>query len=197
MNNHQKHSEARAFTLIELLITVSILGILSSIAMVNLSSTWTRSRLLSTTRDLENWLNDQRRYAMNNNLTCRVSIDHNKKQLLSSIDSSSGSEPCVDVASESNAGVFDIAEHFGQGHEKLSLLSTPSTDPNHSDGGIRFSFRGFSQNHQLSSEGILELRLKHEDLQQQRCIRIISPIGMMRDGRADDQSSRCHYDKTY
>ena len=86
MNNHQKNSEARAFTLIELLITVSILGILSSIAMVNLSSTWTRSRLLSTTRDLENWLNDQRRYAMNNNLTCRVSIDHNKKQLLSSIE---------------------------------------------------------------------------------------------------------------
>ena len=197
MNSRHKLPKARGFTLIELLITVSILGIISSITMVNLSSTWTRSRLLATTRELENWCNDQRRYAINNNLTCRISIDHKKKQLVSSIDSGSGSEPCVDAASDPNAGVFDLAERFGQGHEKLTLLSTPSTDPDHSDGGIRFSFRGFSQNHQLSSEGILELRLRHEDLQQQRCIRIISPIGMMRDGRANDQSSRCRYDKTY
>ena len=197
MNNLRRGSNSAGFTLIELLITASILGILASIAMVNLSSTWTRSRLLSTTRELENWLSDQRRYAMNNNLTCHVSIDHNNKQLVSTIDSGSGSEPCIDAASPPSTGVFDLAEHFGQGHEKLALLSTPSTDPNHSDGGIRFSFRGFSQNHQLSSEGVLELRLKHEDLQQQRCIRIISPIGMMRDGRTQDQLSGCHYDKTY
>ena len=197
MNNLRRGSKSAGFTLIELLITASILGILASIAMVNLSSTWTRSRLLSTTRELENWLSDQRRYAMNNNLTCRVSIDHNNKKLVSTIDSGSGSEPCIDAASPPSTGVFDLAEHFGQGHEKLALLSTPSTDPNHSDGGIRFSFRGFSQNHQLSSEGILELRLKHEDLQQQRCIRIISPIGMMRDGRTEDQLSGCQYDKTY
>jgi prepilin-type N-terminal cleavage/methylation domain-containing protein len=197
MNNLTRRSDSAGFTLIELLVTASILGILASIAMVNLSSTWTRSRLLSTTRELENWLSDQRRYAMNNNLTCRVSIDHNNKQLVSTIDSSSGTELCIDDESLPGQGVFNLAEHFGQGHEKLALLSTPSTDPNHSDGGIRFSFRGFSQNHQLSSEGILELRLKHEDLQQQRCIRIISPIGMMRDGRAEDQLSGCHYDKTY
>ena len=197
MNNLKRRFNSTGFTLIELLITTSILGILASIAMVNLSSNWTRNRLLSTTRDLENWLSDQRRYAMNNNLTCRISIDHNNKQLVSTIDSGSGSEPCADAASPPSAGVFDLAENFGQGHEKLALISTPSTDPNHSDGGIRFSFRGFSQNHQLSSEGVLELRLKHENLQQQRCIRIISPIGMMRDGRAEVQSSKCHYDKTY
>ena len=32
-----------------------------------------------------NWLNDQRRYAMSNNLTCRVSIDHTKQRSAASI----------------------------------------------------------------------------------------------------------------
>ena len=189
--------QTNGFSFVELMVTISILGILSSIALVNMSQSWANQRLLATTRELENWLGDQRRFAMRQNLTCKVIIDHPNKQLISRIDGDDADQPCTDQPAATKAGIFDLAESFGAGSNKLNLLSTPSTDPEHTDGGIRFSFRGFSQNHQLSSEGTLELRLSHSDLTKERCIRIVSPIGMMRDGSAKDASSDCRYDNTY
>ena len=218
MNNRRITSQSAGFTLIELLVTVSILGILATIATVNLSSNWTKSRLLSTTRDLENWLNDQRRYAMNNSLTCLIIIDDSNLMLISKVYPN-GSEPCIGNTLSPNAGIFDLASNFGEGHEKLSLVNCPPTTSEPNEGGILFSFQGFSENiglikpppeYEIKSpicKGILaderknidqlQLMLLHQDLDEQRCIRIISPIGMIRDGRTQGPSSRCHYDKTY
>ena len=227
MNKSRTAGSKSGFTLLELLITVSILAILSSIAMVNLSSSWTSKRLLATTRDLENWLSEQRRFAITNNLTCRVIIDDSNQRLSSTVDSSSGSEqkngdeprndnePCIGNTLNPNAGIFDLASNFGKGHEKLSLISCPPKESDKSEGGIRFSFQGLSDNYQLESSkdyllkssnckrinnnqpDQLQIMLAHQDLDQQRCIRIISPIGMIRDGRTQGTSSNCHYDKNY
>jgi len=197
MNHLHSSSDHNGFSFLELLITVSIIGILSTVSLVNLSRSWHKERLLSTTRELENWLSDQRRHAMNGNLTCRIEIDHVNKRLISTIDSSHGIEPCDVNASTSQPGIFNLATSFGNGSEGLSLASTPTTYQNHKTGGLRFSFRGFSQNYQLTSEEKLELRLSHVNLGRQRCIRIISPIGMMRDGFAMDASSPCRYDNAY
>ena len=196
ISSAHKHHHQAGFSLVELIITASILGILSSIALVNLSSSWTSTRLSSTTRGLENWLSDQRRYATTHNLTCLITIDHTNKRLISTTYGSENSQPCTNSSLKASADVFDLVEEFGAGNNKLVLESTPSTDPSHTDGGILFSLQGLSQNHQLSSEGVLELRLTHADLQEQRCIRIISPIGMIRDGRSENSDSKCHYDKT-
>jgi prepilin-type N-terminal cleavage/methylation domain-containing protein len=194
------------FSLIELLIAVMILGFLAGITTVNLSSTWSKSRLRSTTRDLENWLSDQRRYAMSNNLTCRITIDESKKRLVSTIDSDDSSEPCEGYSSDSRQGVFDLATNFGKGNENLTLsISTNDlSDPSNSARVIRIQAQGFSQHHLLHSNGelksadldngVLELRLAHKDLQQERCVRFIAPIGMTRDGVAAGPASKCHYD---
>ena len=195
-----KTYQSLGFSFLELIITVSIVSVLSSIVLINLSATWSKSRLLATTRDLENWLNDQRSYAKSHSITCLITIDHANKRLISRKYSVQSNQACTDSTSNSEAGVFDLAENFGTDSEKLSLISSPSTDSNHSDGGIIFSLQGFSQNHQLDStldsRGVLELRLVHADLQQQRCIRILSPIGMIRDGRKDGNDPQCRYDKT-
>ncbi len=195
-----KTYHAAGFSLPELIITISIVGILSSIALVNLSASWSKSRLLATTRDLENWLSEQRSYAKSHSITCLITIDHANKRLISKKYSGQSSQACTDSTPNNEAGVFDLAENFGTDSEKLSLMSTPSTAATHSDGGILFSLQGFSQNHQLNStpdsKGVLELRLVHADLLQQRCIRIISPIGMIRDGRTDGNDPQCRYDKT-
>ena len=187
--------QPNGFTLIELVITVSIIGILSSITLVNLSSTWSKNRLLATTRDLKMWLSEQRSYAKTQNITCLITIDHINQRLVSTRYLGQSNQACKGGRSESEEGIFDLAENFGNASDKLSLISTPSTDPAHSDGGILFSLQGFSQNHQLKSTDMLELRLAHADLQEQRCIRIISPIGMIRDGRTKANDPQCHYDK--
>ena len=196
------------FTLVELLVTVSILGILAVMATVNLSSSWTRNRLLSTTVDLENWLTSQRRYAINHNLTCRIIIDYSNKRLESIIDSETNeTEPCLNPSGTTNATIFDLDESFGDGNKKLTFSAT-SLDPDEKS-IIRLQHQGFSQHHLLDANEeltdanldneILELRLAHQDLPRQRCIRFISPIGMTRNGITDGASStsKCRYDKTY
>ncbi len=180
MKIHRRLSRAKGFTLIELLVTVSIVGIMSGIALVNYSRSWMDQRLLSTTRDLENWLNAQRRNAIKNSLTYTITFDTENKQLIS------------------NSGdVFDLRKSFGNKHERLSITSSPSVDSSTEPGGIHFSFRGLSQNHHLTSNGTVELRLRLEGISTERCIRIISPIGMIRDGSATDNASDCKYQSSY
>ena len=206
MTNSMKKTEG--FSLIELLITVVILSVLAGVATVNLSSSWTKSRLTATTRNLENWLTDQRRYAMSNNLTCRITIDETKKRLVSTVESDDFTEACEGYSSDANQGVFDLATNFGKGHENLTL-SIHTNDSSDSSVGarvIRMQAQGFSQHHLLHpngdlksadlDNGVLELRVTHNDLEQQRCIRFIAPIGMTRDGVADGEASECHYDSS-
>ena len=171
---------SNGFTLVELLIVVSIIGILSGITFVNFSRSWKDQRLLATTRDLENWLTTQRRNAVNNSLTSTITFDLKNKQL-----------------TNNSENTFDLRESFGDGHENLSLTSKPNVDSSSTSGGIHFSFRGLSQNHQLTSNGALELRLKLDGLSTERCIRIISPIGMIRDGSAPNSDSECRYQSSF
>ncbi len=200
----QKSHHPTGFSLIELIVIISMVGILSSIALVNLSSSWSKSRLLSTTLSLENWLNQQRSYAKTHNLTCLISIDPINKRVSSAKYASGTMEPCIPSSTGSTIDVFDISEKFGQDGDKLRLEMEPPIDSSHNQGGILFSLQGLSQNHQLvsqegsnqKSDGELELRLVHPDLQTVRCVRIISPIGMIRDGRKDQSQSECRYDKT-
>ena len=200
LNVPQKSHHPTGFSLIELIFTISVVGILSSIALVNLSSSWSNSRLLSTTRSLENWLNQKRSYAKAHNLTCLISLDPITKQVSSTKYTNGTMEPCIPSSTGSTVDVFDISEKFGQDGDKLRLEMEPPIDPSHNQGGILFSLQGLSQNYQLVSQeesnGELELRLVHPDLQTVRCIRIISPIGMIRDGRKDNPQSDCRYDKT-
>ena len=192
------------FSLAELLIAVSIFGILSSIALVNLSSSWAKNRLLATTRNLENWISGQRRYAITHNLSCQILIDQANKRLVSTISSSQGQEPCVVSASQANETVFDLNNNFGADSQNLTLTTNHSVQ-SEPDVGICFSFRGFSEdfvgqctdNQSQNSSGVLEIKLAHSDINEVRCLRIISPIGMIRDGKSEDSSSQCRYDTAY
>lgn len=201
MRGSLTQQQLNGFSFIELLITISIIGILSSIALVNLTSSWNRNRLVSTTRALENWLSEQRRNAMTQSLTYQICIDENSKVLFSS----TSILPCDKITSNSKISTFNINKNFGNGYEKLELSSC--TTENKKINALLFSHQGFSD-HNLSvnelcdeespkGDGVLELKLKHPSLEQQRCIKIISPIGMIRDGSTQDDPSRCQYDNSY
>ena len=206
MNDLKANQSQLGFSFIELILTVAILGILSSIALVNLTSSWKSARLISSTRELENWLSTQRSYAMTHGLTCRIVIDEKTKFLYSRLDIDNSNIPCTIDSSNPNNASFDLSESFGNGNEKVSLSIDPPPEAGHSTRVIRLQHQGFSQDNQLSSlgelkdgnldDGVLELKLKHEEIDQQRCIRILSPIGMIRDGRTEQGGQDCFYDKT-
>ena len=200
-------NQTSGFSLVELLITLTIFGILSSIALINLSSSWTKSRLLATTRDLENWISGQRRYAITHNLSCQISIDQANKRLVSTISSSQGQDPCIASGSQISETTFDLIKNFGASNQSLILTTNLSSQPE-TNTGICFSFRGFSEefigecadNQIQNSNGVLVIKLAHSDTNEARCIRIISPIGMIRDGKSKDPSpenTECQYDTAY
>ena len=207
MDRARSHQNLGGFSFIELLITLSVLAILSSVALANLSSSWSKARLVSTTRALENWLSEQRRQAMSQNHTYRICIDENNKKLFSSIYSITSEMPvsCSDISADSKIGIFGIDDNFGSGYENLTFKTC--TANNKKVSAILLSHQGFSndivsddspcEEEAPTEDGVVEIRLRHPDQEEQRCIRIISPIGMIRDGSTEGASTKCRYDNTY
>ena len=198
MTYRGERSTSTGFTLTELLVGVSILSIFCGLALTSWSESVANSRLMSTTRELEIWLNDQRNLAMQNGLTCAIAINLGKKEISSRrafVASLQGCNP----QQTSSAGSFSISDQID-----LSI-SPESSEQSKETACILFSFRGFSigQNAtnaqscgddidpSLDNTIIQEIILKQPDLTPARCIKIASPIGLIRDGI--DNGNGCTY----
>ena len=187
--------EGEGFTLVELIITCTLVGVLSSIAIVNLSPTLDKEKLKSTARIIENWINIQRTMAMQHGLTCEIQFDESSNIIPSQITQLSPPKSCD--PSSNNPSKLDINEGLTNDNKNFSLfLQAPKSDPS-KPAGVRFSFRGFSENFNLDTSNLLEIALSHKDLKAERCIKIASPIGLIRDGYRISQSSPCIYNKPF
>ena len=187
--------EGGGFTLVELIITCTLVGILSSIAIVHLSPALDKEKLKSTTRMIENWINMQRTMAMQHGLTCEIQFDEISNTIISQIAQSVPPKSCN--PSSNNPSILDINGSLTS-NKITSLLSIKSTktDPS-KPAGIRFSFRGFSENFNLDAINLFEIVVSHKGLKTERCIKIASPIGLIRDGYKSNQSSPCIYNKPF
>lgn len=198
MTYRGERSRSTGFTLTELLVGVAILSIFCGLALTSWSESVANSRLMSATRELEIWLNDQRNLAMQHGLTCTVAINLKKKEVSSRrafVASSQGCNP----QQTNRAGSFSISDQF-------DLSITPEfSDQNEETACILFSFRGFSigqnaLNAQSCSDAldpslnntiIQEIILKQPGRTPARCIKVASPIGLIRDGI--DNGNGCTY----
>lgn len=194
---------AAGFTLYELMITVAVVGILSGVALANYSQRWGEQQLLTRSRSLHAWLDQQRRIAMQQGGTCEISL-HAELGTLSAdneeIEIPDGQLPNVcygqapfNANQQSNAGVTTVITHTPE--DVQSLL---------------FSFRGFSKTSQAISDEVtdnptaafhnastLELRLSQSSLTQQRCLKVLHPLGLIREGRAPNATQDCIYNSAY
>ena len=178
-----------AFTLVELLIAVAVAGILTGIGLVNLSQRWSQERLLLASRQLHSWLDEQRRYAMQQSGTCQIEINTTTASL------NQASSPIQLGATGSTTNVCNgqaplnllASEQYGQGI-KLSVNPAGSQS-------LRFSFRGLSETvmGDGSRPSSLEMRLSLTDQQKQRCVRILNPLGLIHNGSATSASEACTY----
>jgi hypothetical protein len=64
---------------------------------------------------------------------------------------------------------------------------------------IRFSFRGLSET--VSTEGAttssIEIRLALPNISRQRCVKVVNPLGIIRNGMANTGNSACSYSQSF
>lgn len=93
--------------------------------------------------------------------------------------------------------IFDFEELYGADFNNLTVTVSPAPSMAGSYSGVTFSYRGFSENLNLASNEQLVLRLSSPEATTQRCIKVVSPIGLIRDGYADNATSDCKFDGAY
>jgi prepilin-type N-terminal cleavage/methylation domain-containing protein len=192
----QKPTTNDGFTLVELMITIVIASILTSISIVNFSQRWGKERLLSASRILQSWLDEQRRFAMQKGGTCQLTINTSTAELEATPTTIQlKATPPISTTRNICAGQAKIRIRDSVSNGGEIQLSTSPTGVQ----AIRFSFRGLSDG--VTSDGStansVELRLKLPNISRERCVKIVNPLGMIRNGSASDRQSACSYSHSF
>lgn len=183
---------AAGFTLVELMIVMVIAGILAGISLANLSQPWGNERLNVISRTLAAWLDEHRRLAMQQGGTCGLRIDPTNASLLPGATA-------LDINGQTTTNVC-----AGRAPLRLRAISTNTnslqlqTTPAASN-QILFSFRGLSTsraNSSSSEDSELELKLTLPNLPRSRCVRLVNPLGLIRQGWANGDGP-CTYQSAF
>lgn len=167
--NRKITPELSGYTWVEMLIVVSILGVLSATIIPSFSHHWRDERLNTAAKIITAWIEDQRKRAIQNSSPCDITFD----------------------SQESNFTVLCTHETSG-----LSPLTIQDLVDNGADVNI-VSNSGITTSWAFTPRGtttdLVELRLTlkgHDDLG--RCIQVTKPLGLVRSTRLNSQG-RCDY----
>ena len=145
------------FTLVELILVVSIIGLFTGIALPNFLSNWEDERLNATTKITVAWLDDLRRKAIQNSVPCRATWDTANSTISAQCDHESATSSTLNLKTEINNS------------EKLDMEMNPS--------GITvwiFTPRGTST---TAAEATITLTGSKDP---GRCLRVTAPLGLIR-----------------
>ena len=176
----------------ELMIVMVLVGIFSGISIVTLSQRWAQERLLAAARETHSWLDTQRRIAMKEGQACEITINAANASLDptgSTISLSDGSTLSNSCSSQAALSIRDTV----QNGSNITLTTSPNNAST-----IRFSFRGLSE--VTTGKGTtneLVLKLNQPGSNKQRCIKILSPLGLIRNGWAAANSATCMYSNSF
>ncbi len=193
--NHKTTYIQQGFSLVEVVVAIVIVGILGSVSLVNLSRTVNSEKLKSTARSLENWINEQRNIAMQSGHSCSIIINPSTTEITSQRAFASSPTGCTSTSQTPLS--FDFEDLYGTDLNKLTVSVTPPPSVVSANSGVTFSYRGFSQNLNLASNDHLLIRLSTPEITKERCIKVVSPIGLIRDGYAADASSPCKFEGAF
>jgi Tfp pilus assembly protein FimT len=187
--------QSAAFTLTELLIIVVLISILSGVAIASFSQRRAQERLLAAARETHAWLENQRLIAMKEGQACAISINTTNATL----DPSAERVPLTDGTSLNNScknqAPLVIPKTVTNGGDIVLSTSDPEAT------GVRFSFRGLSEIITTSSydddQQVLVLKLNHPDSKKQRCIKLMSPLGLIRTGWSEANADTCQFSNSF
>jgi len=156
------------FTLVELLITTAILGVLSGLAIPSFFRQWEDERLNAANKILVAWVDDQRKRAIQNSIPCDVTFDLTNAIASSQCDHEATIGESLDLRSL-------ISNSNG-----INMSMVEGTNP------WTFSPRGTT-----TSTAEIQLTLTGSD-DLGRCLRLMAPLGLLRSGRLN-QEGQCDY----
>ena len=181
INYHLKQqSVAYGFTIIELIVTASIAGILASVAIASFYQSYERERLRAASRILAGWLDEQRRAAIQNSSPCDVSIDISDTTAKSKCDYSGATLVTFDLASELNDDKLVIENISGGTCDPIWSFSPRGTV---AQAETTSSLYAAGVNC-LPTTSNLELRLSlNGSNAAKRCIYLTYPLGIIKQAR--------------
>ena len=159
-------SQEQGFSLVELMMVTSIIGLISGISLPLLTRNLENEQLNASSKVAAAWLDDIRRQAIQNSIPCRVVIDNANTSLNGS---------CDDLANSST--ILNLSDEI-QSKQPITLTRTDTGTTE-----IVFTPRGTA-----TSGAELELSFAGSSLG--RCLRVMAPLGLVRLGQRIDSACR-------
>lgn len=179
------NNASKGFTIVELLITTAILGILSGLSFATFSQFWPDERLKTASRLTVSWLEDVRSLAIQQDTSCIVTIDSATMELGPEVDNP---ERCDQLNTLNLKREIESMSELSICSQALNTSSACNASSSNFD-PIVFTPRG-------TSNTTVQLRFGLAGKALERCVAVIAPLGMIRSGRASSTGA-CDYTETF
>lgn len=186
---------SQAYTLVELMVTVAIVGILAGVSIVTFGRNWRDERVKAATLETSAWLEEVRKIAIQKATPCRVTITPADAQLALDPNPDDPAQYCA----SSNRAALNLRETVQNTSELLlcaadlagadpASYTLPCTSSQSGSQSLIFTPRGTVTN------GLL-LKVHMEEANTDRCIAVMDPMGQIRSGRAT--ATGCDFTTAY
>lgn len=178
------HSSLHGFTMVELMVTVAVLGILAGISFVSFTRNWRDERVKAASRETAAWLDEVRRVAIQKATPCRIRVDRDLRQL--SLDPNPDNP--IEFCGSDLYAPLDLPTRI-QNSSELVVCSTdlgdsdPATTPlNCND--LQTGSRTLVVTPRGTATSGLLIKFHIPQAGTDRCVAVLAPLGQIRSGKA-------------
>jgi len=171
------------FTLVELTVVVGIIGIISGLSFMTFGQQFGKEKIKASSRNTISWLKNVQSKAIQQNKICEITISKALNTASSTDDQNSevaAEDRCMSVSTH-NLGSTITSLSQDQSNNSDCTLGTENENLR-----ITFTARGI-----LTCGG--EIRIISEDKKTTRCINLIVPLGIIREGLLNKEEGACDY----